>query len=263
MLNNLIFLVGATPEEESAPYLDFIWSATGSRIQEQYHYATTQPGYALALAPDNIFDPEKNDVRQPPHLFFPSIVPDLLDGSNAELARFDVLLALDSAQAAMQVEPHPVIAHPVSAGEELIISLEAQFMVLLPMDENKDTSIQPLFRWQPYPGSYESVVARFLRDDEGDTAIDLTHYKADFSAEIARFAFSQWKLNDPRMIFRLAIRGDSLEFFVNGDSIGSMPYASSEVGDGHLTILYPQNGEQGANIAGIHLVRVSRRSSIE
>lgn len=261
MLNNMfLVLSGSSNTEPTEKIEDYIWSAFELTKQNNYHYATTQSGIALAQSPDNVYDPDKNDVSQPPHLYFKPQVPEVLDPDNPELARWNVLPSLEAGHAAMSLESHPVIAYPVEEGKELIISMEAQFMVLLPTDETKNMSVQPLFRWRPYPGSYETVSANFLRDDEGETYIDLIHYDYDYSAHIAQFPFSQWKLNDSRMVFRLVVRSDQLEFFVNGESIGTMEYRGYESGPGDLTILYPQQGEQGANIAEPHLIRVHRRT---
>lgn len=263
MNNRLIIFAGAKPASSEPELMDYSWSAYGLTKQDLYQHKYVSESYPVAQVADEVYDPTRNNYPQPPHLLYGYTAPTVLDGNNEELARVDVIPAMRENHPAAVIQGHHVIKSPVRQDEELVISMEAAFMILLPEDETKTESLQPIFNWRPELGSYEQVEAVLVRDDEGECFIDLIRHYPGFIVERDRFPFSQWLLNDPRMIFRMIVRNGSVTFHVNGQDIGTVGFASSEPGPGHLTILGPLVSEQGANIAQIYHVRVDRGTVAE
>lgn len=259
MNNNLLILAGACAPIPAPERMDFSWSAYGLRLQSRYAHKAHSDSYPLAQPADEVYDPARDSELQLPQLLYGGHVPAVVDGDIEELARLDVIPALTDSHPGAVLQDHPVIASPIEPGKELVISMEIAYMILLPMAEDKTESKQPLFSWRPQHGSYEHVEAVFVRDDQGDCFIDLIRAFPDFSDTTDRFAFDQFTLNDPRMIFRMTVRSDEVSFNVNGLDFGPVPYSSTEDGPGQLTILGPLVNEQGANIAEIYHVRVDRR----
>lgn len=263
MNNKFIIMTGARPASTGAELMDYSWSAYGLTGQAHYQHRYVSESYPVAQVADEVYDPARNSEPQPPHLLYGFAAPTLIDVDNEELARVDVMSALRENHPAAVIQDHRVMASPIRQGEELVVSMEAAFMILLPEDDTKSESLQPIFNWRPEPGSYEQVEAVLVRDDTGECFIDLVRHQTGFEVERDRFPFSQWLLNGPRMIFRMTVRNGSVSFHVNGQDLGTVGFSSSEPGPGHLTILGPLVSEQGANIAQIYHVRTDRRPVAE
>lgn len=256
MLNNkLIALVGTKPNQTHKSY---VWSAYNSMQQGEYPFKDSIPDVGLALVSETRFNNGDVSKPLPPHLCFLLQSPVLIDDLDPSKIRLDVMPVLGSDAPAMYIESNPTIQYPVKEDEYLSITLEANFMILLPEAEDKTKSIQPIFKWQPEPNSYESIVARYIRDDEGNTSVDITHFKEDGSSTSSSFDFDQFSLNDPRLIFNMVVESNKVTVTVNGKYSGFLPYTTSVKGNGHLTILYPEDGEQGANIAEVYRVSLTR-----
>lgn len=256
MLNNKLFaLVGTKPNQSHKSY---VWSAYSYKEQGEYPFKYSFPGVGAALASEDKI--KKGDVSKPltPHLFFLLHEPGLIDEPDPSKTRLDVMRVLGVGFPAMNIESNPTIQYPVKEGEYLSITLEANFMILLPEAADKTESIQPIFKWQPEPNSYESIVARYIRNDLGETSVDITHFKEDGSSTSTKFGFDQFSLNDPRLFFNMVVGSNKVTVTINSKYSGFLPYSTSVKGDGHLTILYPEVGEQGANNAEVYRVSLNR-----
>lgn len=256
MLNNkLIALVGGKPNHSRKRY---VWTAYNSMQQGEYPFKGSIPDVGLALVSETRFNKEDLSKPLPPHLCFFLQPPALIDDLDPSKIRLDVMPVLSSDAPAMYIESNPSIQYPVNNGEYLSVTLEANFMILLPEAADKTESIQPIFKWQPEPSSYESIVTRYIRNDLGETSVDITHYKEDGSSTSTRFDFDQFSLNDPRLIFNMVVESDKITVTINGEYSGFLPYASNVKGKGYFTILYPETNEQGANIAEVYRVSLTR-----
>lgn len=235
------------------------WSAFGSLRQVDYPFKGAIQNVGLALVADEHYPSDGAPAAPlPPHLCFPLQAPVVLDPTDPIKTRLDVIPVLENGTNAMYVEEAPIIQYPVKPGERFSATLECEFMILLPEAEDKDLSIQPIFKWQPDPAAYESIVVRFLRNDMGETSLDITHFGADGSSNTTKFDFDQFVLNDPRMFFNMVVTDSEITVTVNAKYSGSLPYTTNVEGPGHFIILTPEDGEQGANIAEVYRVALTR-----
>lgn len=259
MLNNKLFaLVGTKPAASLKLPKTLVWSAYNSLKQKNYPFKGYLPNVGLALVAESNFENSDGTKPLPPHLCFPLQAPPILDELDPARVRLDVMPVLEIGANAMYIEEDPMIRYPVKEGELFSITLEANFMILLPEAPDKTESIQPIFKWQPEPSSYESIVARYLRNDMGETSVDITHFRADGSSESTKFEFDQFSLDDPRLIFNMSVEPDKVIVTVNGRYSGTLPFSTDVKGEGHFVILYPELEEQGANIAEVYRVSMTR-----
>lgn len=260
MLNNkLLALVGSKSRDSQVLPYTLVWSAFNSLKQENYLHKGSIPNVGLALVSETNYEVGGDDsILRPPHLCFPLQAPNVIDELDPARVRLDVFPVLEIGANAMYIEENPGIKYPVKENEYFSITLEANFMILLPESEIKTESIQPIFKWQPEPSAYESIVARYLRNDLGETSVDITHFRADGSSTSTKFDFDQFVLNEPRMFFNMVVEPDKITVTVNGKYSGSLPFSTSVEGEGHFVILYPELDEQGANIAEVYRVSLSR-----
>lgn len=256
MLNNKLFAMvgGRKPSPKT-----LTWSAFGSLRQADYPFKDSIQNVALALVADEQYPTDKIPTAPlTPHLCFPLEAPVVLDPTDPSKTRLDVFPVLEIGANAMYVEEDPVIQYPVKPGERFSVTLECEFMILLPEAQDKTLSIQPIFKWRPDPAAYESIDVRFLRNDMGETSVDITHFGADGSSNTTKFDFDQFVLNDPRMFFNMVVTDTEITVTVNAKYSGSLPYTTNVEGPGHLIILTPEVEEQGANIAEVYRVTLSR-----
>lgn len=255
--NKLVTLVGPGKSALPSP-LSFTWSAFLLPRQSNYAYSAYSTQYPLVQVADETYDDSKNSQRQFPFIRFGKQAPALTGMENPETAFLDMSEAVSAGHIGALMQDHPTLAAPFREGETLKIEMVASVMILLPEAEDQIESKHALMTWKPSPTSNIRFELRIVRDETGDTSLELVYHKGDGTSLALQEGFSQWLLNDAKLHFSLVITKEKVEMYLGAGLMGSMLLQDLEPGDGYLTLFEPVHGFQKMNIARLQQLSIDR-----
>lgn len=257
-----LLLVGACKGSKAKSNL-YEWTARQYPLQAEY-LRKNEIVDKLFWVEDNVYDPKKNDEWQMPELILGNPNPLLLEPESPHRTRLEIIhtdidgeFEIESSGPAAMFFSDPIIATP--EGREVIsIRIEAEIMMLLPMDPADFESRATIVGWRPQFTNLEFVDLRLVRNEEGDTKLELV-IKAGQSVEIVvDLPYSQWDLLKERQSFELKISEGEVAVFVDDIETYRTPNPAFKQGDGFTYFFDRVHGFQSFSIARIHAVRIER-----
>lgn len=260
MLSNKLIML-ASPGGSQPKSLSYTWSAFLLPRQSNYAYSAYSTQYPLVQVADETYDDAKNDQRQYPFIKFGKDAPVQVGMDNPETAFLDMSSAVSDGHIGVLAQNHPALASPIGDGERLRIEMVASVMILLPEDEDATESKHALMTWKPSATSNTRFELRIVRNEMGETSLELVYHKGDGNALALQEDFSQWLLNDQKLHFSLVITKEKVEMYLGAGLMGSMLLNGLEPGGGYLTLFEPVHNYQKMNIARLQQLSIERTAA--
>lgn len=248
---------GSEPKKEG-----YVWTAYRFPLQADYWHKNKVPN-RLSWVADNVYEPSKPGKKYSPVLLLGNKTPVMIDensphGSKMELVNIDIDdgVITDSISPPIMMEGNALISTPKDR-EMLKVSVTAEFMILLPMSEIDLVTRATLIGWKPSPSSVDRLELLIVRDEEGNTKLELVTQSEHAAETVVEVVFEQPELVLDNTI-DIHFTKERVEVYINSEKRYEGFIPSFKQGDGYLWFFDKYRDYQSFNIVRPSVVRIER-----